>query len=104
MLILEIGRSVLLLILLKNNLKQNSYIFIKMSGIIDSIIERFTGLFSKEKIEVEGYIMLKDSTTNKTQLLVKEGEKSWKTKWFNDNQYTYKAPTVPITDIFIKNM
>lgn len=74
-----------------------------MSGLIESVVDKFKELFSKDKIEVEGYLMLKDSTTNKTQLLVKEGENSWKTKWFNDNHHTYKAPVVPITDIFMKS-
>jgi len=73
-----------------------------MSGVISDIIDRFTGLFTSNKIEVEGYLMLKDSTTNKTQLLVKDGEKSWKTRWYNDNQYIYKAPEKPITDVFMK--
>lgn len=74
-----------------------------MSGVISDIIDRFTGLFTNNnKIEVEGYLMLKDSTTNKTQLLVKEGDKSWKTKWYNDNQYIYKAPAKPITEVFMK--
>ena len=75
-----------------------------MSDIINAIIDRFTGLFTKEKVVVEGYLILKDSTTNKTQLLVKEGDKSWKTTWFNDNQYIYKAPDKPISDLFMKPM
>jgi len=72
-----------------------------MSGIIESIIDKFKGLWSEQKMEVEGYLMLKDSTTNKTQLLVKEGDKSWKTKWYCDNHYTYKLPTQPIESVFI---
>lgn len=74
-----------------------------MNGVIDSIVDKFKELFTKEKIEMEGYLMLKDSTTNKTQLLVKESDKTWKTKWFDDNQYTYKTPTMPITYIFMKS-
>jgi hypothetical protein len=72
-----------------------------MTDILNAIIDRFTGLFTKEKVEVEGYLMLKDSTTNKTQLLVKDGEKTWKTKWFDDNQHTYKAPTQSMTQLFM---
>ena len=72
-----------------------------MNDAINAIIDRFTGLFTKEKVDVEGYLMLKDSTTNKTQLLVKDGEKSWKMKWFDDTQYTYKTPSMPITQVFM---
>ena len=77
-----------------------------MSAIIYSVIDKFKGLWigqsQEAKMEVEGYLMLSDSTTNKSLLLVKEGEKSWKTKWFNNTEHSYKAPTVPVSEIFNK--
>ncbi len=75
-----------------------------MSAIIYSVIDKFKGLWigqsQEAKTEVEGYLMLSDGTNNKSLLLIKDGEKSWKTKWFNDNQTTYKAPVAPLSTIF----
>jgi hypothetical protein len=69
--------------------------------MISSLVDRFKGLWYGEiKNEVEGYLIMSDSTTNKTLLLVKDGEKSWKTKWFNNQQNTYKPPTEPLVSIF----
>ncbi len=77
-----------------------------MSAIIYSVIDKLKGLWigqsQEAKTEVEGYLMLSDGTNNKSLLLVKEGEKSWQTRWFNDNEHSYKAPTVPVSDIFNK--
>ena len=75
-----------------------------MSAIIYSVIDKLKGLWisPESKTEVEGYLMLSDSTNNKSLLLVKEGEKTWKTKWFNDNEHSYKAPAVPVSEIFNK--
>jgi len=73
-----------------------------MSFLIGSIIDMFKGLWNKEekKTEMEGYIILHDSITNKTLLLVKNSENSWKTNWFNDIEYTYKTPDLPLFKIF----
>ena len=49
---------------------------------------------------IEGYLLKNDSTTNQILLLVKEHEKCWKTKWFNDNEYTYTIPSAPISSVF----
>jgi hypothetical protein len=70
--------------------------------MISDLINKFKGLWygSESKGEVEGYMIMSDSTTNKSLLLIKDGEKSWKTKWFNDNQTTYKAPVAPLSTIF----
>lgn len=57
-------------------------------------------IFGGQKGEVEGYLMYSDSTNNKSLLLVKENEKSWKTKWFNNNENTYKSPSLPLNEIF----
>ena len=77
-----------------------------MSAIIYGVIDKLKGLWVSaptQKTEIEGYLMFSDSTTNKTLLLVKDGEKSWKTSWFNNNDHTYKAPAVPVSEIFSKH-
>jgi hypothetical protein len=74
-----------------------------MSALIDAVIDRIKGLWvSDKKADIEGYLIMNDGTKNKSLLLVKDGEKSWKTKWFNNNENTYKAPTIPLTEIFVK--
>jgi hypothetical protein len=71
--------------------------------MISQLIDKFKGFWIGEsKGEVEGYMIMTDSTNNKTLLLIKEGEKSWKTKWFSDSQTTYKAPVEPLSTIFRK--
>jgi hypothetical protein len=69
--------------------------------MISGLINRFKGLlYTKTKKEVEGYIILNDSKSSKTLLLIKNGERSWRTKWFNDNEYIYKAPLQQLSTIF----
>jgi hypothetical protein len=71
--------------------------------MISQLVDKFKGLwYDESKGEVEGYMIMSDSTNSKTLLLIKEGEKSWKTKWFSDNQTIYKAPLEPISLIFRK--
>lgn len=71
--------------------------------MISSLIDKFKGLWSGEgKREVEGYLIMSDNTNNKTLLLVKDSEKSWKTKWYNDDKNIYKVPNEPLTSIFNK--
>ena len=74
-----------------------------MSSLFKMVIDKFTNLWSSpRRIEVEGYLITSDSANNKSLLLVKDGDKSWRTKWFNDNDNTYKAPVVPLNNIFSK--
>ncbi len=69
--------------------------------MINQLIDKFKGLwYGESKEEVEGYMIMSDSTNSKTLLLIKEGEKSWKTMWFSDTNHTYKAPVAPMTTIF----
>lgn len=69
--------------------------------MISGLIDKFKGLwYGDVKREVEGYLIMSDSTNNKTLLLIKDGEKSWKTKWYNNNENTYKAPTQPLSSVF----
>jgi hypothetical protein len=69
--------------------------------MISELIGKFKGLwYGEQNKEVEGYLIMTDSTSNKTLLLVKDGEKSWKTKWFNNNQNTFKAPSQHLGTVF----
>jgi hypothetical protein len=71
--------------------------------MISQLVDKFKGLwYGESKGEVEGYMIMTDNTNNKTLLLIKDGEKSWKTKWFSDSQTTYKAPVTPLSTIFKK--
>jgi hypothetical protein len=79
-----------------------------MNSVIETLVNTFKGLWygkqeeTQKKDEVEGYLMMNDNTTNKSLLLVKDGEKSWKTKWFNNNENTYKTPLAALSELFSK--
>lgn len=71
--------------------------------MISGLIDKFKGLWygeAKTAAEVEGYLIMSDNTSNKSLLLVKDGEKSWKTKWFNNNENNFTVPKEPISKIF----
>jgi hypothetical protein len=59
-------------------------------------------IFTKgeKKQAIEGYLMSSDTANNRTLLLVKEGDKSWRTQWFNDKETMYISPSVPLSNIF----
>lgn len=70
---------------------------------ISNLVDKFKGLwYGESKSEIEGYMIMSDKTTNKTLLLVRDGEKSWKTKWFSDNQNNYKPPSQSLNTVFNK--
>jgi hypothetical protein len=72
--------------------------------MISSLVEKFKGLwYGESKQEVEGHIIMSDSTNNKTLLLVKNGDKSWKTKWYDDNKNIFKTPNELLISIFNKS-
>jgi hypothetical protein len=69
--------------------------------IIMGLLSKLKGLWiSDKKLEIEGYILKTDITNNQTFLLVKEGERLWKSKWFNNNEYTFTSPKEPMSTIF----
>ena len=69
--------------------------------MISGLIDKFKRLlYIESKKEVEGHMIMNDSKNSKTLLLIKDGEKSWRTKWFNDNEYLYKAPLRKLSTIF----
>jgi hypothetical protein len=77
-----------------------------MELLINGLITKIKGIFikevkdEKEKKMIEGYLLKTDSTNKQSMLLVKENEKCWKTKWFNDDEYTYTPPSAPISSVF----
>lgn len=68
---------------------------------VSNLIDKFKGLwFNESRQEVEGYMIMSDNTNNRTLLMIKENEKSWKTKWFNNSENKFKVPTEPLNKIF----
>ena len=75
-----------------------------MDLLINELITKVKGIFIKgqeqKKETIEGYLLKTDVVNNQTMLLVKENEKCWKAKWFNDSEYTYTTPPAPISSVF----
>jgi hypothetical protein len=68
---------------------------------VSNLIDKFKGLWYGEgRKDVEGYLIMSDSTNNRSLLMVKENDKSWKTKWFNNAENTYKTPNEPLNKLF----
>ncbi len=72
-----------------------------MSYIIDRL--KNLGLFNypdneEEKEIITGYSLMTDS--NKTLIMIKTNENSWKTKWFQTNSIKINVPELPIQSIF----
>jgi hypothetical protein len=71
--------------------------------MISGLIDAFKGLwYGRPKDEVEGYL-IKRNNNGTILLLVKDGEKCWKTKYFNENEVNYKTPIIPLNNIFKHN-
>jgi hypothetical protein len=69
---------------------------------IADLIKSFKGLlFNESTQEVEGYMIMTDDINNRSLLMVKENEKSWKTKWFSNSENNFKVPTEPLNKLFI---
>jgi hypothetical protein len=69
--------------------------------MISSLVDKFKGLwYGESKAEVEGYMIMSDTTNNRTLLMVKDSEKSWKTKWYDNGNNSYKSPDKPLNAIF----
>jgi hypothetical protein len=66
-----------------------------LTNLLDTVLRLWYSEAPKK--EVEGYLM--SSTPDKTQLLVKKGDKYWKTEWFNNSEHTFKSPTSSINSI-----
>jgi hypothetical protein len=81
-----------------------------MNRIIDNISEKFKSIWpsslssveTQEKQLVEGYHISSDATQDKTLVLVKHSDKFWKTEWFDNAATTYKAPLLPLNELFVK--
>jgi hypothetical protein len=74
-----------------------------MNTLIENLRKKFKKFWQKPKKEVvEGYFLMDDLSNNAFLLLVKTGERCWKTMWFSNDQYTYKQTDVPISEILRK--
>jgi hypothetical protein len=61
-------------------------------------------LHIQEKQFIEGYHMSSDVTNNKILVLVKHSDKFWKTEWFDNSTMTYRAPVLPLNELFAKHI
>lgn len=92
-----------------------------MNRIINNITEKFKSIWPsslpvsastasiaptplpvQEKQSIEGYHMSSDIANNKTLVLVKHSDKFWKTEWVDNTTMTYRAPVVPLNELFAK--
>lgn len=74
-----------------------------LNNIVENVRSKLSHLFvtnSVNKTEVEGYLLYKDSTNNRTLLLVKNSERCWQTKWFDDNENSYNLNQQSVNTIF----
>jgi hypothetical protein len=54
----------------------------------------------QSKKEVTGYVMAEDAERHRTLLMIKEGERCWKTSWYDTNEYTIAPITDSMSSIF----
>jgi hypothetical protein len=74
-----------------------------LNNILENVRSKLSYLFvtnSANKTEVEGYMIYEDSVNNRTLLLVKNSDKCWQTKWFNNNENTFNIYKAPVHTIF----
>lgn len=55
---------------------------------------------TKVRVEVEGHVLVTDSTSKRSFILVKENEHSWKSKWMNTDDVIVKSTTESLASIF----
>jgi hypothetical protein len=65
---------------------------------MEYIISKLKKLWSKE--DLEGYFLMTDNKTNKSLVLVKNSENTWKTEWL-DKSVPVNKPTEQLNSIFI---
>jgi len=54
----------------------------------------------QDKKEVTGYVMAEDTERHRTLLMVKEGERCWRTSWYDTDEYVITPIHDSITPIF----
>lgn len=52
------------------------------------------------KVEVEGHILATDATAGRSFILVKENDKTWKSKWMNTEEVIIRPATESLRSIF----
>ncbi len=72
---------------------------------MDKLIDKFKSFWTCEKKNaVEGYVLFRDASSNRTNVMVNEGKNYWRSKWYDNKTTTFKTPSSPISDIFIKKI
>ncbi len=69
---------------------------------MEYIIEGVKQLWTKPQEDLEGYLLMSNNKQNKSLFFIKDNDKCWKTKWF-DNSININKPSEPIESIFTKH-
>jgi hypothetical protein len=69
---------------------------------MDLLINRLKGLLWNKTV-IEGYILSEDIDKKLSLVLVKDSDKSWRTKWLNNSEYEIKLPKQSISQVFLPN-
>jgi len=74
--------------------------------MLDTIINKFKSVClgfqqKKDKIQMEGFILSHNKENEKTYILIKTGERVWKSVWLSDKEYSYSTPTYSLQSVFI---
>ncbi len=72
------------------------------------LLEKFRDLFLGEKDEekeqiVSGYTLMTDNNTNKTLIMEKTSNSSWKTKWVDHSIVQIQEPKEKMASVFASN-
>ncbi len=74
-----------------------------MSYLIEKLQKLGIFNYPEEQDIINGYALMSDSKLNKTLVMVKTSENSWKTKWVQNNLINIKEPSKSIQSIFNPN-
>lgn len=67
---------------------------------MEYIINKIKSMWSTTNKDIDGYFLMEDNKTNKSLVLVKNNEKSWKTEWI-DKSITVNKPDKNLNTIFM---
>ena len=69
------------------------------------LLEKLKDLFLSEKSEetVSGYTLMKDNQNNKTLIMERTNDASWRTKWVDHTSVKISEPQEKITSVFYCN-
>lgn len=69
---------------------------------MDYIVRGFRYLMGSgaAKVEVEGHILATDATAGRSFILVKENERTWKSRWMNTDEVIVRPASQSLNTIF----